>query len=702
MLRIPDILFISKSSLVHKKLLFGSISVLIIIILIGPLYITRDAHTRYLALESVVIYDRWQVPLHITPNTRDHFQLSVTALPASLSELLISKEDRFFRYHLGINPVSMIRATFSRSKQRYGGSTITQQLAKNLLGNEQDRTIRNKMFESWYAIGLELRYSKENILNMYANTVFVGNRYQGLAMGSLAYFDTPLANTTIEQQLSLLATLSHPASRNPWQESHADFFRHLAALLVPDQDTALVPPAPTASFQTQSSQAFELASVGIQCSETCRTSLDSEVHKHVQTILAQHITSMRDANINQGAVVVIDPRRSELISIIGSANPSSQRAGDQINMAIQSRPTGSTIKPFIYGQAFTAGARPYTLVDDREYRYPIASGFPLYPKNYDGQYRGEVSLHESLSGSLNVPTVKVLEFIGLDTFYEFTETTMQFRSLQDFATYEYGIALGGLEMDLLTLTHYFTALPQQGLIRPLYSNADIGQTVQLPHTDIDQPTEIFSPAVTGLVHTILRDRDSAVTQFGLQSNLNIPHHDYGVKTGTSRDYHDSWIVGYTSDLVVGVWLGNANNTPMIKVSGQQGAGAVWHDVMQYLLTTPYNTMTSIELDQMLAKHAFDHSLEWGLRDDDPVRLRTILLDESLIHSPHDGDVYALTHTTSIPLRATTQVDWFIDDIFLSTGNLATWRPPKTGTFTITATSVYEPTRTETITISITD
>ena len=685
-----------------KNICISSTVLFIFFTFIGPLYITRHATTQYEALESVVMYDRFDIPLYITTNNRDHFQISTDKLPDSLVKLLVKKEDRFFWLHIGINPVSMLRAVFSRAEQSYGGSTITQQLAKNLLGNEQNRTIANKLFESWYALGLEWRYSKNTILNMYANTVFVGNRYQGLAMGSFAYFDTPLQATTVEQQLSLLATLSHPVSRNPWQENHAMYFNNVSSFLFPQEKLPFILPTPTESFQTQSNQAFEIRSLGIQCSETCYTSLDREVHEQIQTILARHVANMQEVNINQGAVVVIDPRRSELISVVGSVDPSSRKAGNQINMALESRPTGSTIKPFIYGKAFSLGARPYTLVDDREYRYPIASGFPLYPKNYDGRYRGEVTLHESLSGSLNVPTVKVLEYIGLDRFYEFLETTMMFRSLQDYATYEYGIALGGLEMDLLSLTHYFTSLSQQGLIKPLYSNANTSQIVHLPHATIDEQIKFFSPPVTGLVHTILKDRDSAVTQFGLQSNLNIPHHDYGVKTGTSRDYHDSWIVGYTSDLVVGVWLGNANNTPMVRVSGQQGAGAVWHDVMQYLLTTSYNTKVSIKVDDSLVAQQFGNSLEWGLRDDNPVYVRTFLLDRSIIQMPHANDVYSLAHTTSIPLQANSLVDWYIDEEFIITDQQTRWQPNATGTFAITATSLHDSLKTETIKVIITE
>src|SRR3989338_2381195 len=136
-------------------------------------------------------------------------------------------------------------------------------------------------------------------------------------------------------------------------------------------------------------------------------------------------------------------------------------------MAIKPRPVGSTIKPFIYLKGFEKGLRPYTLVNDREYKFPIATGFPLYPKNYDGAYRGIVPLHEALSGSLNVPTVKTLEYVSLSDFYSFLEHTLGFKPLQTWDSYQYGIALGGLEMDPLTLAHLMTTFGNQGELTPL-------------------------------------------------------------------------------------------------------------------------------------------------------------------------------------------------------------------------------------------
>jgi penicillin-binding protein 1C len=246
---------------------------------------------------------------------------------------------------------------------------------------------------------------------------------------------------------------------------------------------------------------------------------------------------------------VIDPKTSEIITFIGSKDPESSVAGSKINMAMEPRPIGSTIKPLLYLKGFMDGLRPYSLVVDREYKYAIATGFPLYPKNYDGQYRGEVTLHEALSNSLNVPTVKVLEYIGLTNFYEFLSGPLAFEPLQNYENYQYGIALGGLEMDLLTLTHYFTVFPKMGTLEPLKILKDEPENFSLPpQSHITQKQIVADKKFIQLIHTILSDRFSGVDQFGLESNLNIETKEYGVKTGTSRDFHDSWVVGYTEIL----------------------------------------------------------------------------------------------------------------------------------------------------------
>lgn len=664
---------------------WGKFSLLVLLLLIIGLWLSAiDAERRYKNLISVVVYDRNQTPISIKENSKGHYVHEFISLPPNFEKLLIKKEDKYFLHHPGINPVSTIRAAIQYAKggKAGGSSTITQQLAKNLLKTESDRTLKNKLTESFYAFGIELFNSKKTIINMYVNTAYFGNQIQGFDTASRAYFDKPLSETTHNEQISLLATLSHPSARNPWEKDNIDYALFLNERISPDEVFAA--PVTTKEYSLQKDSYFELRTSGVYCENTCQTTIDEKISKNIRTILDRHIKSGWSRNIKNGAVVVIDAKNSELLSLVGSRNPNSQLDGDQINMAIEPRPIGSTIKPFIYAKGFTDGLRPYSIVDDREYKYPIATGYSLYPKNYDGLYRGEITLHEALSNSLNVPSVKILEYIGLENFYLLLDESLKFSPIQNYDSYQYGIALGGLEMDLLTLTHYFTVFPQKGSLSPLTVLKSSDNNFNLPpQSNITQTVDVFDEEYVELVHAIISDRFTGVNQFGVANNLNLSISDYGVKTGTSRDFHDSWVVGYTPDFVVGVWLGNSQNLPLEQVSGQSGAGAVWHDVMEYLLATPYNNGGSIDIKH-LERYTIDSNEEWGLRGDIITDHRNLLQEDNLILSLHEGDEFELTNNTIIPLKSRKPVLWSINENELEYAKETTFNPTKAGTYEVFA------------------
>lgn len=659
--------------------------ILLIALLFLALWITaQDAQKRYHSLLSVTIYDRNNTPLSIKENDKGHYVSAIQTLPDDFARLLIEKEDRYFYYHFGINPVSTVRAVYRyiTDSKSGGASTITQQLSKNLLGTELNRNVFNKLIEVFYSIGIELFNSKAEVLVMYANTVYLGNQVQGFQTGSYAYFDKPLAQTTPNERISLLATLSYPNARNPWGEKNKEFAESLSKRISPQE--IFIEPKATDSYSFQSEAFFELKSAGVNCEETCYTSVDDRLTKQIREILGRHIAAEWTRGARNGAVVVIDPQTSEVLALVGSKNPKNATGGDQINMTLQPRPIGSTVKPFIYLKGFIDGLRPYTLVDDREYKYSIATGFPLYPKNYDGQYRGEVTLHESLSNSLNVPSVKVLEFIGLHNFYAFLSEKLKFQPLQSYDSYQYGIALGGLEMDLLTLTHYFTVFPRMGTIEPIRILKDDSENYSLPpQSKLQQKQIVSDKKFTQLVHAILSDRLSGVDQFGLESTLNIDASDYGVKTGTSRDFHDSWVVGYTGDFVVGVWIGNTENEPLKQVTGQSGAGAVWHDVMNVLLETPYNSQTAMPRD-FLTQFPIKNSNEWGLIDDEIDDHKMLLLSDNLILSPYDNDSFEFFPGMTIPLKAAKELEWSVNGKILGFDKNIVFHPDSSSTYEIMA------------------
>ncbi len=667
-----------------KKVLIV-IAFLGVLLLLGSYALHRDGLAKYQGLGSVVTLDRYLKPISIKENAKGLYVFETESIPVAFKKLLVQKEDAYFYYHPGINPISMVRAlTHYFFTGRIGGSsTLTQQLAKNLLGTESNRTIYNKVKETAYAISLEIFLSKESILSMYANTVFLGNQVQGFETGSYAYFDKPLKETTTNEQLALLATLSHPSTRNPWEKDNAVYAEALHKELAPD--TTFIPAKVTTAYAFQTKSAFELDSAAITCTSTCTTTIDLKLNEFIRNAIQKYTETESARGARNGAVVVIDPKNSELLALVGSPDPTSTKDGNRINMALAPRPIGSTVKPLLYLKGFMEGLRPFTLVEDREYKYPIATGFSLYPKNYDGKYRGTITLHEALSNSLNVPSVKVLEYIGLEKFYGYLSESLHFKPIQDYDSYQYGIALGGLEMDLLSLTHYFTIFPRYGTraqLKTILTAAD--QPTLPPQSHIDTTEIVADPKYVELVNAILSDRFTGVEQFGLASNLNLTTKEYGVKTGTSRDFHDSWVVGYTPDFVVGVWIGNTENEALEQVSGQSGAGVVWHEVMEYLLASPYHTDTTF-ITKDIVSVPIGNSNQWGLAGDKIATIQSLLQKNNLILSVHDGDTFEFTNDTTIPLRARNRVSWTANGKPLGEGEEVFFKPTAAGNYEITAT-----------------
>jgi membrane carboxypeptidase/penicillin-binding protein PbpC len=643
-----------------------------------------DADRRYELMSSPVITDLHGNILSIQPNVTGQYALTTSAYPHSLQKLVITKEDRFFWYHPGINPVSIARALWNYGVNGTigGSSTITQQLAKNLLGNVDSRTFSNKLIELYYTLAMEITLSKEEILTRYMNTAFLGSGAQGFASGAQRYFNSAPADLSASQELALAASLSRPSTDNPQTRAGVNRAHALGNILGVTSKEGRV-----ASLQpwTVSPAAFELSGLSLPCHKICETTIDSELTETLRAILRDNLALMRSEGAETGAIVIIRVPDNKLLAIVGSPNPASRQSGAQINMALEPRPIGSTVKPFIYLKGFELGLRPYTTVEDREYKYAIGTGFPLYPRNYDGQYRGMVTLHESLASSLNVPTVKTLEYVGLDTFYDFLEQDLAFTPLQNLTEYELGIALGGLEMDLLTLTSLFTAFPNRGLLKPVRILEDANAPpLELPMSALSASRQIVETPYVELINTVLGDRYAGVEQFGLAGNLNLPITNYAVKTGTSRDYHDSWTIGYTPDLVVGVWIGRADNNPLSGVSGSIGAGRVWNEVMSYLAESPYYSDTPFPTESVVPIST-SGGLSYGLEGDDVMRQTNLMLgDTVLILQPHDGDRIRLQPDTIITLRSHEAVDWYVEGLHVGHGEIVNYSPKQAGDMTIKA------------------
>ncbi len=674
----------------HSKKVRNYLFAALIIILCACTFISyqlsNHLHAAYLLEESTTVIDRNGRILLLRPNEKGEF-MTRGATSTRVRELVVKSEDKYFYYHLGVNPISTLRSIsgYLFHTGRGGGSTITQQLAKNLLHHENDRTIANKLSEIVYAVALELHTSKEDILSMYLDTAYFGERMEGIEQASLHYYGKSPAQLEDGEIVRLLALLSAPSVT---LDTAANTLRakRLANRIGVAEPSPYQPIPRRVEEVKKTPTMFELGSLA-SCTASCALTVDGALSEKIRDIVQQNLSSPIFASVGSAAVAVIKLGKGEapnqLLALVGTPNPYGGEDGNQINMALEARPIGSTWKPFIYGEAIENGVRPYTLIDDSEYRYEIGTGFAFYPKNYDGIYRGPVTVNYALSNSLNVPAVRALGFVGVDDFGEFMQRELGLIPRQSFDTYQLSIALGGLEMNPLLLAEYFTVFPRNGTLAPLtlfQSGIPANIPMQRPVQGI---TKIFAPTTTALMSRMLSDRLMGVEQFGLESNLNLPFEHYAVKTGTTYDYHDSWTVGYTSDIVVSVWIGNTDNKAMDQLSGARGAGKIWHDVMALLYADGETHPEAFSSEEIVSVYT-EEGESFALEGDDVARTRLMLSRKDMVLEPHDGDVLLYQKGMSVPLRSVVPVSWSVGDVSLGKGDNLFWNPTHAGDYLLTA------------------
>lgn len=638
----------------------------------------------YRAEISPQVLDREGALIALLPNARDAYMVETDPSPR-FKELLIATEDRFFYYHLGVNPWSTVRAFVATiaGGGRTGGSTITQQLVKNLLHNENERTLANKMRELAYAVALELHTPKEEILRMYVNVGYFGNQVEGIEWAARTYFGKTASALSDGDIVRLLAMLRLPSEAPGSAGNDAIAVRIAKRVGVGDVASYERPPR-TVRESSRDSAMFEVGAL-IDCQGVCATTIDRELTRTIRDIVRDRLNAPSFASVKNAAVVVIEIGKvgepNKLLAIVGSPDPHGSASGSQIDMSQRPRPIGSTWKPFIYGEAIERGARPYTMIDDSEYRYEIGTGFAFYPKNYDGIYRGPVTLHYALSNSLNVPAVRALEFVGVEAFGDFMTRELGFIPRQPLDTYQLSIALGGLEMNPLLLAHYFSIFPRDGVLAPLVVGPAVPLMIPMSGK-LDGTRRIFQATTTALVNKMLSDRLMGVEQFGVASNLNLPFTNYAVKTGTTYDYHDSWTVGYTPDVVLLVWIGNSDNSPMDALSGARGAGKIWHDVMALLYAKGHVSGRALD-ESALTFVSTPKGNSFGLPADDIEYAQGLMRTEELVLEPHDGDILEWEEGMSVPLRATRSLEWSVNGILLGSGETIFWEPTRPGVYAIT-------------------
>ncbi|MFO7633329.1 MAG: transglycosylase domain-containing protein [Caldilinea sp.] len=594
-------------------------------------------------------------------NTGKQFDLDLSHIPSACVQATIATEDRRFFHHPGVDPLAIARATWqniSGGGISSGASTLTQQLARNLLMDAGERfqtSYRRKLREAYLAWQLERRYDKDQLLALYLNQTYYGNFAFGLEAAAQIFFAKPAVQLSTAECALLAGLVQYPSGYNPLLDPEAAKGRQLTVLrLMNDagylnaaqvEEVARQPlqyrsrlfniAAPhfvmyVQDLLVQQLGAERLRAGGLSVYTTLDLDLQRQAEGAVRRRLAQLTCtgdsgcddpSARSRRVDNAAAVVLDSDTGEILSMIGSPDYFSASIAGNVNAALARRQPGSAIKPFTYAAALDpawssrGGQPPLTaasILADLPKTFTVenvdGSFAPYRPQNYDRMWHGPVSVRTALANSYNLPAVEVLDRIGVETLRQIAGQA----GIQTF-TGRYGLALtlGGGDVRLLDLTAAYGIFDDGQAVTPRailgiegFSDYEIerleigdwrladatpgatapqslNRSIASSH-NLQSPIsnlQILSPQTAYLITDILSDDVARSPAFGRNSVLNLAF-PAAVKTGTTTDWRDNWTVGYSTERLVGVWVGNADNAPMAGVSGVDGAGPIWHDLMR--------------------------------------------------------------------------------------------------------------------------
>ena len=608
------------TSLILFFMVSGSVLALIAFALFSKNLPSPDKLTNRKVIVSTRIYDRNDKLLYDIYRDVNRSLVKLDEIPKSVIDATLATEDADFYVHRGFDVLAIFRAIRNVILYRdlQGGSTITQQLVKNTLLS-RERSVVRKIKELVLSIQIERIYNKDQILQIYFNEVPYGGTAWGIAAASELYFGKKVSELTLAEA-ALLAGLPQspstysPFGRNPekarerqryvlylmesrgWTEKDG----HRSYLATDEGEKAKKTPleyikpgqgikAPHFSLYVrgllEEKYGAELVeSGGLQV----KTSLDLDLQEKFQKIVYEEVEKVRALRVGNGALVAVDPRSGEVLAMVGSKDYFDEKNDGNFNVAVNGlRQPGSSIKPITYAVAFQRGLTASTMIMDVPTQFPGSADDPIYsPVNYDGSFRGPISLRKALGNSINIPAVKILKIVGVPSVVD-TAKSLGITTLKDPKRYGLSLTLGGGEVPLIEMVGAFSAFADGGTKVTPVSILEVrdknGKILEEFHKE--EGPRVFTKEVAYLISNILSDNGARSAVFGANSLLNIPNFNVAVKTGTSNDKRDNWTIGYTPSVVIGVWVGNNDNTPMDPklASGITGASPVWNRAMKEYL-----------------------------------------------------------------------------------------------------------------------
>jgi len=513
---------------------------------------------------------------------------------------LVSAEDKNFYKHGGFSFISILGALYanllSGDATGYGGSTLTQQLAKNtLLSNNQ--TVLRKYQELTVALAIEQNYSKDDILDLYLNSVYYGEGAFGIGAAAKAYFNKSAAELDLAESAMLIGVLPAPSSYSPISGNIEYAKERQATVLSRMVDNGVITQAEADAAKAQV-LAYAAPSDGVNntaphfaemvLSELydkygeervtrsgfrVTTTLDMNLQKSANDSVAKQMAYIQRNGGTNASVVAIDPTTGELRALVGSSDYNNVDFG-KVNMAITARQPGSSIKPLYYTEAMQKGLiSPATILDDK--RTDFGGYVPL---NADRKFRGNVTVRNAISQSLNIPSVLVMQKLGVANSVEALKR-LGVSTIDDKTDYGLSLALGSAEAKLTDMTNAYAAFANAGSQYDVTTITKIDDKFekQVFNKTTKSAKQVMGENASFLISDILNDEAARAPIFG--TSLNTNGFDVAVKTGTTDEARDAWTIGYAKQLAVGVWVGNNDNTPM-RNGGAGMAGPIWRSTIQ--------------------------------------------------------------------------------------------------------------------------
>lgn len=591
--------------------------------------------------QSTKIYDRTgEVLLYTIHGEEKREIIAFSQMPDNLKNAVVAAEDANFYRHPGIDLGGIFRSLLinlriKKQSEWVGGSTITQQLIRSAFLS-QEKTAERKIREIVLSLELDRKYSKDQILEWYLNQVPFGSNAYGAEAASQTFFKKPAKDLSLEEAAVLAAMIQAPSRLSPYGKNKESLLKRKdyileqmvkSGFITNEQKEEAKKEEVVFVDQSESSikaphfvlyvKSYLVEKYGEETLDQegfkVYTSLDWDLQEEAERLVAEGVVNNKKYNAHNAALVAIDPNSGEILSLVGSADwfgnpyPENCTSGQnclfdpKFNVAIGTkdspgRQPGSAFKPFAYAEAFNKGFAPETVLWDVKTEFnPNCSGNSsqikdaygldcYHPGNYDGRFRGPLSLKNSLAQSINVTSVKTLYLAGIKDTMSLAQNMGISTLAYDPSRYGLSLVLGGGEVKLLEMVSAYGVFATEGLrIQPVSILKIENSEGKVVEENKKTPRRVLEVQPCRMINSILSDNEARTPIFGPRSLLYFENQQVAVKTGTTQEYKDGWTIGYTPSIAVGIWAGNNNNYPMAKEPGVVLAAPIFHKFMEKAL-----------------------------------------------------------------------------------------------------------------------